>query len=167
VASFAGAPREASAQSDILLRLRSGSPLGDRFRVDSAGGVVSAGQIGIGIIPATGSGWRMMWYPYKAAFRAGGINSGGNEWDDANVGFYSWAGGIDTKASAFGTFAFGDHVTVSGTDAAGFGNNNTVSGTAGFSAGASNKCTGFGCIAMGYTNTASGQGSVAIGYRVT
>ena len=46
----------AAAQSDILLRLRSGSPLGDRFRVDSAGGVVALGQIGYGIIPATGAG---------------------------------------------------------------------------------------------------------------
>ena len=40
----------ASAQSDILLRLRSGSPLGDRFRVDSAGGTVAMGSLGIGII---------------------------------------------------------------------------------------------------------------------
>ena len=32
-----GASAPAHAQSDILLRLRSGSPLGDRFRVDSAG----------------------------------------------------------------------------------------------------------------------------------
>jgi hypothetical protein len=37
-ATFAAAlPTPATAQSDILLRLRSGSPLGDRFRVDSAG----------------------------------------------------------------------------------------------------------------------------------
>jgi len=159
----------AAAQSDILLRLRSGSPLGDRFRVDSAGGVVAIGQLGIGIIPASGSGYRMMWYPFKAAFRAGGTDDGGagNYWDDANVGFYSWAGGNLTKASAFGTFAFGDQVTVSGVEGAAFGGNNTVSGTAGFSTGLANNCSGYTCIAMGYTNTASGQGSVALGYRVT
>ncbi|HET7232595.1 MAG TPA: tail fiber domain-containing protein [Longimicrobium sp.] len=157
----------AAAQSDILLRLRSGSPLGDRFRVDSAGGVVSVAQLGIGIIPATGAGWRMMWYPFKAAFRAGGLDGAGTQWNDANTGFYSWAGGHNTIASAFATFAFGDAVTVTGTDAAGFGGSSTVSGTAGFSAGASNNCSGFGCVAMGFTNTASGQGSVAIGYRVT
>ena len=46
----------AAAQSDILLRLRSGSPLGDRFRVDSASGVVAIGDLGIGIIPASGAG---------------------------------------------------------------------------------------------------------------
>jgi hypothetical protein len=157
----------ARAQSDILLRLRSGSPLGDRFRVDSAGGFVAVAQLGIGIIPATGTGWRAMWYPFKAAFRAGGLDGTGTQWNDASIGFYSWAGGHNTIASAFGTFSFGDGITVSGTDAAGFGNASTVSGTAGFSAGASNNCTGFGCVTIGFTNTASGQGSVAIGYRVT
>jgi hypothetical protein len=159
----------AAAQSDILLQLRSGSPAGDRFRVDSAGGFVAMGELGFGIIPASGAGYRMMWYPFKAAFRAGGTDDGGagNYWDDANVGFYSWAGGNLTKASAFATFAFGDQVEVSGVDGAAFGASNKVSGTAGFSTGASNRCTGFGCIAMGFTNTAGGQGAVAIGYRVT
>src|SRR5438128_9422205 len=92
VIAAASAPHNASAQSDILLRLRSGSPLGDRFRVDSAGGVVALGQIGYGIIPASGAGWRMMWYPQKVAFRAGYADAGG-QFDDANIGYYSWAGG--------------------------------------------------------------------------
>jgi hypothetical protein len=166
-AALSAAP--AAAQSDILLQLRSGSPAGDRFRVDSAGGVVAIGQLGIGIIPASGAGYRMMWYPFKAAFRAGGTDDGGagNYWDDANIGFYSWAGGNLTRAGAFATFAFGDQVTVTGVDGAAFGGSNTVSGTAGFATGASNRCLGFGCVAMGFTNTAGGQGSVAIGYRVT
>ena len=169
VAAIVAIPQRAAAQSDILLQLRSGSPAGDRFRVDSAGGVVAIGELGIGIIPASGAGYRMMWHPFKAAFRAGGTDDGGagTYWDDANVGFYSWAGGNLSRASAFATFAFGDQVTVTGVDAAAFGGSNTVSGTAGFSTGASNNCTGFGCIAMGFTNTAGGQGAVAIGYRVT
>jgi len=180
LALFCGAA-QAHAQSDILLQLRSGSPSGDRFRVDSAGGVVAIGQLGIGIIPATGAGYRMMWYPYKAAFRAGGTDDGGagNYWDDANVGFYSWAGGNLTKASVFGSFAFGDQVEVTGVDAAGFGASNTVGGTAAFAAGTSNHACGFGSVTIGFTNTTgsiggggacaagNGQGSVAIGYRVT
>jgi trimeric autotransporter adhesin len=165
--ALAGAAAPVSAQSDILLRLRSGSPMGDRFRVDSAGGVVAIGQLGVGIIPATGPGERMMWYPFKGAFRAGSPGgSGTNAWDDTNIGFYSWAGGYQTQASAYASFAFGDQVVVSGVDAAGFGASHTVSGTVGFATGASNLCTGFSCVAMGYTNRASGQGSVAIGYRV-
>jgi trimeric autotransporter adhesin len=168
----------AVAQSDILLQLRSGSPAGDRFRVDSAGGVVAVSRLGIGIIPASGPGYRMMWHPFKAAFRAGGTDDGltGNMWDDVNIGFYSWAGGNQTVAKAFATFAFGDQVEVTGVDAAGFGSTNIVGGTAAFSAGASNHACGFASVAIGFTNTtgsispncaSGGQGSVAIGYRVT
>jgi trimeric autotransporter adhesin len=159
----------AEAQSDILLRLRSGSPAGDRVRIDSAGGFVAMGTLGIGIIPASGCGYRMMWYPFRGAFRAGTTDDGGacNYWDDANIGFYSWAGGNLTRASAFASFAFGDQVTVTGVDGAAFGGSSTVSGTVGFSAGANNICSGFGCVTMGYNNTASGQGSIAIGYRST
>jgi trimeric autotransporter adhesin len=156
-----------SAQSDILLQLRSGSPAGDRVRVDSAGGFVAIGQLGIGIIPASGPGERMMWYPFRGAFRAGSAGgSGSNAWDDSNIGFYSWAGGYQSRASAYASFAFGDQVVVSGVDAAGFGASNTVSGTVGFSAGNSNQCTGFACIAIGHTNRAAGQSSVALGERV-
>ena len=171
------APRQADAQSDILLRLRSGSPAGDRFRVDSAGGVVAITQLGIGIIPASGAGYRLMYHPFKAALRFGHANS--TEWDDANVGFYSFAGGESSQATAFATFAFGDQTKVTGVDAAGFGGSNEVSGTAGFTAGASNNVCGFGSVAIGFTNTTgsidgsgncvagNGQGAVAIGYRVT
>ena len=180
LALFCGAA-QAHAQSDILLQLRSGSPSGDRFRVDSAGGVVAIGQLGIGIIPASGAGYRMMWHPFKAAFRAGGTDDGGagTYWDDANVGFYSWAGGNLTKASVFASFAFGDQTEVTGVDAAAFGASNIVGGTAAFAAGASNHACGFGSVTIGFTNTTgsigaggacaagNGQGSVAIGYRVT
>jgi trimeric autotransporter adhesin len=78
------------------------------------------GTLGIGIIPATGCGYRMMWYPFRGAFRAGTTDDGGacNYWDDANIGFYSWAGGNLTRATAFASFAFGDQVTVTGVDAA-------------------------------------------------
>jgi trimeric autotransporter adhesin len=157
----------AHAQSDILLRLRSGSPAGDRFRVDSAGGFVALGQLGIGIIPATGIGERFMWYPYRGAFRAGSAGgSGSTAWDDGNIGFYSWAGGYQSRATAYASFAFGDQLVVSGVDAAAFGASNTVSGTVGFSAGNSNECSAFACIAIGHTNRAAGQSSVALGERV-
>jgi hypothetical protein len=171
VLAAAAVPAPAAAQSDILLRLRSGSPAGDRFRVDSAGGIVAIGELGIGIIPASGAGYRMMWHPYRAAFRAGGTDDGGsgNYWDDSNIGFYSWAGGNLTVAGAFATFAFGDQVEVRGVDAAGFGASNTItsSGVAGFTAGALNHCGGSYCVALGYTANAANLGSVAIGYRVT
>jgi hypothetical protein len=161
-----GAP-PAAAQSDILLQLRSGNPPGDRFRVDSAGGVVAIGQLGIGIIPSSGQGWRMMWHPYRAAFRAGGINPGGTEWDDGNMGFYSWAGGADTRASQYATFAFGDGSTATANYAVAFGDHVDVSGQYGFGAGYQSQCTGTACVSLGYITNADGQGAVALGYRST
>jgi hypothetical protein len=132
-------PAHAAAQSDILLRLRSGSPLGDRFRVDSASGFVAKGVLGIGIIPFTGAGERLMWHPYKAAFRAGSIGSAGTQWDDANTGFYTWAGGYNTIALGLSSFAMGYQSTALGSYA----------------------------VALGYTANADGTGAVALGYRVT
>jgi endosialidase-like protein/trimeric autotransporter adhesin len=138
-ALLAAAPAE--AQSDILLRLRSGSPLGDRFRVDSGGGVVGLGTLGVGIIPASGAGYRMMWYPAKAAFRAGSTDDGGagSYWDDANIGYYSWAGGNLTTASGVSAFAFG------------------------YTA----RAGGQGSVALGYLVTANNDYSVALGYRAS
>jgi trimeric autotransporter adhesin len=158
---------QAPAQSDILLQLRSGSPAGDRFRVDSAGGFVALGQLGIGIIPAAGIGERTMWHPFKGAFRSGSAGgSGSTAWDDANIGFYSWAGGYQSRAGAYASFAFGDQVTVTGVDAVGFGASHTVTGTVGFAAGNNHECSAFGCVALGHTNRAAGQASVALGERV-
>jgi hypothetical protein len=117
----------AAAQSDVLLQARSGSPAGDRFRVDSAGGLVAISTLGSGVIPASGSGDRMMWYPFKAAFRAGStVGGAGTEWDDSNVGFYSWAGGSRTIASGTYSFAMGNLATASGTSAVALGDNVTA-----------------------------------------
>jgi hypothetical protein len=151
LATFVAAP--AFAQSDILLRLRSGSPLGDRFRVDSAGGVVAKGVLGYGIIPFTGAGERMMWHPNKAAFRAGSIGSAGTQWDDPNTGYYSWAGGYNTTALGLASFAMGYQSTALG----------SYSNALGYTANAD----GTGAVAIGYRSTADADYSVAIGQRAS
>jgi hypothetical protein len=167
-AALAGHTVPAAAQSDILLQLRSGVPSGDRFRVDSAGGVVAMGSLGYGVIPASGAGVRMMWHPFKAAFRAGSTDGATtNSWDDGNVGFFSWAGGTETISNGIASFAMGSGLDVTGNYAAALGLGSTVSGTAGFSAGVQNTCSANYCMAMGYTAAASGLGSVAVGYNVT
>ncbi len=164
LAAASAAP--AAAQSDLLLQLRSGSPQGDRFRVDSAGGFAALGTLGIGIIPVSGTGERLFWYPFKGAFRAG--STGGTAvWDDASVGFFSWAGGQGSTASGLATLAFGDGVTASGSSAVALGSSTTASGSGSFASGASSRATGAFSTAVGFTNTASGQGSVALGYRST
>jgi trimeric autotransporter adhesin len=153
LAGFAATPRTASAQSDILLQLRSGSPAGDRFRVDSASGLVAKGVLGIGIIPFTGAGERMMWHPYKAAFRAGSIGSAGTEWDDPNVGFYTWAGGYNTIALGLSSFAMGYQSTALGSYSTALGYTSNADGT--------------GAVAIGYRTTADADYSVAIGQRAS
>jgi len=135
--SVVGHAAPAAAQSDILLRLRSGSPLGDRFRVDSAGGTLAMGSLGIGIIPQTGAGERMMWYPFRAVFLAGGVN--GTNWDDGNLGFYGAA----------------------------FGFNTTLKGNYSFVTGYQSSAQQSYSVAMGYTANSNGQGAIAIGYRAT
>jgi trimeric autotransporter adhesin len=165
------APREASAQSDILLQLRSGSPAGDRFRVDSAGGLVALGQIGVGIIPATGAGWRMMWYPFKTAFRAGYADAGG-QFDDANIGFYSWAGGALNIAASNYSFAMGNQNTIiAGADAStALGSGNDISNTLADGAvaiGIDNRVQDLAGVAIGHTNNSDGDAAVAIGFRTT
>jgi len=146
-------PAPSAAQSDILLRLRSGSPLTDRFRVDSAGGIVAKGVLGIGIIPFTGAGERLMWHPNKAAFRAGSIGSAGTQWDDPNVGYYTWAGGYNTIALGLASFSMGYQSTALGSYATALGYTANADGT--------------GAVAIGYRTTANADYSVAIGQRAS
>ncbi len=184
--ALAAAP--AAAQSDILLQLRSGSPAGDRFRVDSAGGVVALGQITIGIIPATGAGTRMMWHPSKASFRAGYADLGG-QFDESNIGYYSIAAGALVTAAANYSVALGNQNTVEvsaqcgtaigsgnkvwgssgsiGTCGMALGLNNDVLDQAGVAIGHNNWSDGNSATAIGYTSTADADYSTALGYRAS
>jgi outer membrane murein-binding lipoprotein Lpp len=178
----------AAAQSDILLQLRSGSPAGDRFRVDSAGGVVALGQITLGIIPASGAGTRMMWHPAKVAFRAGYADAGG-QFDESNIGYYSIAAGALVTAAGNYSVALGNQNTVEasaqcgtaigsgnkvwgsggsiGTCGMALGLNNDVLDQAGVAIGHNNWSDGNAAVAMGYTTTADADYSMAFGYRAS
>jgi hypothetical protein len=166
----------APAQSNILLQLRSGAVVSDRFRVDSSGAFVAYGFArdvlsGTGCaaqIPATGASTRFEWHPCRGSLRFGRVPVGTpTNWDDANMNDFTFAGGDQVIASGQLSFAYGNQVTVSSTVGVGFGSAVTVSGTAGFSSGAQNVCSGFACTAIGYTVRAGGQGSVALGFRTT
>jgi len=175
VVTISAAATPLAAQSPTLLQLQAGNPLGDRLKVDSAGGFSAFGFVrDVGgssgcasQIPAAGAGTRFMWFPCRGSVRFGRVPAGKTNWDDVNMDDFTFAGGNDVTADGYGAFAYGDQVKVTSTVGVGFGSGVTVSGTAGFSAGVSNKCTGFACVALGYTNHAGGQGSVALGYRVT
>jgi trimeric autotransporter adhesin len=178
----------AAAQSDILLQLRSGSPAGDRFRIDSAGGVVALGQITIGIIPASGAGARMMWHPAKVSFRAGYADAGG-QFDESNIGYYSIAAGALVTAAGNYSVALGNQNTVEasaqcgtaigsgnkvwgsggtiGTCGMALGLNNDVLDQAGVAIGHNNWSDGDAAVAIGYTTTADADYSMAFGYRAS
>jgi hypothetical protein len=142
---------EAFSSSSPLLSLRSGSPAGDRLRIDSAGGVAALGTLGIGLIPQTGAGERMMWHPYKAAFRVGGVS--GTQWDDASIGFYSAALGYNTTASGLYTLVAGYESKAQASYGVGIGYHANSNGT--------------GAVSIGYRTTADAAYSVAIGHRAS
>jgi trimeric autotransporter adhesin len=141
----------AGAQSNILLQLESGSPAGDRFVVDSAGGFVAHGIYNHGTVPAAGAGIRLMWYPGKGAFRAGIVN--GAQWDDANVGYWSTALGASSRASGSAATAMGSGTTASGWYSTSMGAGTTASGDW--------------ATAMGNGTRASGSNSTAMGRRAS
>lgn len=142
-------------RSGMIARFRSypfnSTTLTDRFRFDQAGGFVALGTLGTGPIPATGAGERMMWYPNKVAFRAGSIGTGGTQWDDANIGYYSWAGGYATTASGINSFAIGYQSRATG----------SYSTAGGYNA----YSDGVGSVAFGYRSSAIGDYSIALGQR--
>ena len=126
------------------------------FRVNVDGGTTFGGDYdgdfsGAGV-PAEGAGTRMMWYPRKAAFRAGYIN--GTQWDAANIGKYSVAIGESVRAS-------GDHGVA-------FGVRSTAAGSSTFAVGEDNTASGAASVAMGYhAHTNARQGSFVFGDRST
>ncbi|HEX6096760.1 MAG TPA: tail fiber domain-containing protein [Thermoanaerobaculia bacterium] len=150
------------------------------FKVYQNGSFVATGNLGIGTSPMEGKGYRTSWHTYKGAFRSGYAD---NEWDDANVGFFSWAGGSNSTSSGLYALAFGDTNSAESTSSIVFGSGNQVKGAAGFSAGAGNRvCDTYG-VALGnnaksggpYINgkcdpetfNIRGLAAVAIGYNVT
>jgi trimeric autotransporter adhesin len=151
----------AGAQSNILLQLESGSPASDRFVVDSAGGFVARGTFGRGALLAAGLGTRLMWYPRKAAFRAGYVN--GTQWDDVNVGDYSVATGLNARASGYASTAMGNNTTASGSYSTAMGYITTASGTASTAMGWATTASGTASFASGYYTAASALASIAMG----
>ena len=150
------------------------------FKVFQNGSFVATGNLGIGVPPVQGKGYRTSWDSYKGAFRSGYADF---EWDDAKVGFFSWAGGSNSTAIGLYALAFGDTNSAESTSSIVFGSGNQVKGAAGFSAGAGNRvCDTYG-VALGnnaksggpYINgkcdpdsfNNRGLAAVAIGYNVT
>jgi hypothetical protein len=84
-----------------------------KLSLDTDGGILAKGTYEEGnTLPTLGGGTRLIWYPRKAAFRAGYVD--GTQWDDGNIGDYSTAMGTLTTASGTGATALGYGTTSSG-----------------------------------------------------
>ena len=133
--------------------------------------------------PISGAGRRMMWYPQKAAFRAGYVI--GNDWDKDSTGMYSTAFGKACRASGRYSFASGDssfakglgsvamgggdHTwgwnDVNGNYSVGIGYANFVNGNYSAAVGSYNLSTGVGAYSFGMDAVASVDSSMALGYN--
>lgn len=123
-----------------------------KLTVDNDGGIIARGTSGSGAdLTTSGEGTRLIWYPKKAAFRAGDVN--GSQWNDANIGNCSTAMGSSTKATSYISTAMGQSTTASGSISTAMGSQTTASGVY--------------STAMGYNTTASGNRSMAMGDNTT
>jgi hypothetical protein len=148
-------PAAAVAQTpDSAIAVSQGGQSLFRVNVDGGarfGGTYDGDGSGVGV-PAEGAGTRMMWYPRKGAFRAGGIN--GTQWDAANIGSYSVAIGQDVRAS--------------GDNGVAFGLRSTAAGSSTFAVGEDTYASGAASVALGYhAHTNARQGSFVFGDRST
>jgi len=115
--------------------------------------------------PVTGAGTRMMWYPAKAAFRAGRVT--GTQWDAANVGVHSVAMGWNVTANAEYSMGFGPGSIASGYGSVVIGTSSTASGMYSFAFGRYSTASASPSMAIGQYVTASGTNSTALGVNVT
>jgi hypothetical protein len=111
------------------------------------------------------TGSRLFWNTSKSAFRVGRVT--GAQWDNANVGPYSFASGYDATASGHGSIATGFSSTASGLYSTAMGENTVASNDASTAMGFQTTASGFASTAMGDSTTASGDYSIAAGQYVT
>jgi hypothetical protein len=116
-------------------------------------------------IPATGAGTRLMWWPSRAAFRAGMVE--GTEWDASNVGLFSLAMGLGTAASGSYATAIGYQTTASFVADVALGYQTTAIGGSATAMGQQTTASAVAATAMGSNSTASGNISTAMGFRTT
>jgi hypothetical protein len=132
------------------------------------GNVVFVGEskVSPGDPPVSGTGTRMMWYPDKAAFRAGQVLSWDPAvWDKANIGNSSTAMGFGTTASGISSTALGNQTVASGESSTTMGASTKASGYASTAMGLFTTASGYCSVALGEQTTASGENSIAVGYK--
>jgi len=142
--------------------------------IQNDGGILAKGTFGAGAaLTTSGAGKRLIWYPRKAAFRAGSATA--DRWNDANIGTHSTVlvgqnsppTSGDSAVSLGGSFGT---PLVSGLGAVSL-NGSVASGTASLST-LGGKATGefssvlaFACDALGDYSTCMASGATASGVK--
>lgn len=124
---------------------------------------------------------RMFWFPYKAAFRVGGLSDsegyfecGGNGdiyadlpyyWDADHIGKYSIAVGLNTLAKGDHSIAMGEMTRAIGDNSISFGMFNHATGSSSVAIGYGNEPAGTLSTAIGTGNNAEGIYSMALGFN--
>jgi hypothetical protein len=111
--------------------------------------------------PASGAGTRMMWYPDKAAFRAG--EALGSEWDINQIGEHSMAVGLQVKASGARSFAMGLNSMAEGLNSIAMGFEASATGAYARSIGNFTSASGNISTAMGSSTLAPSFSEFVIG----
>ncbi len=114
-----------------------------------------------GNLPDSSLGVRMLWYPDKAAFRAG--RSSSTSWKRDSIGNYSFAAGYQTKAKGISSVAFGENSQALGSNSFAVGEDAMAVGNFSAVLGFDNTALGQQSFAMGYSTIASGDGAVTFG----
>jgi len=155
----------ASADNEFALRASGGmvvytdSTLSSKMHLEPGGMFSIQGSAGMATV--TGAGTRMMWVPYRAAFRAGYVDGG--QWDDANLGNWSFSSGYNTLAIGNYSVAMGRGAQALNTYAVAMGTNTNASGFASTALGWASTSLGTASFAVGFSNTAGGNNSFAAG----
>ncbi len=138
-----------------------------KLSLDNDGGIIARGEFGSGNSLSTSGeeGARLIWYPRKAAFRAGRVTGTAflDEWDDVNIGDHSTATGNSTKANGDNSTAIGNGSIASGESSTAMGNGTTASGDNSTATGNGSTASGESSTALGSGSTASGENSTALG----
>jgi hypothetical protein len=133
-----------------------------KFQIEGDGGIIATGTQASGrTLNLSGAGTKLIWYPRKAAFRAGVAMA--NEWDDSNIGNFSAAFGRGTLASAGHSFAAGYSTTASGDESVAFGMTTVASGTTAAAFGYRTNATGDNAVSFGEWTVAQPSHSLILG----
>lgn len=114
------------------------------------------------MLPDSGQGTRLMWIPSLSAFRVG-TASGCCDWNMSNIGAYSFASGLNTHASGFGSTAMGEATIASHYHTTALGYYTVANNFYATAAGISTTASGKSATALGQGTVAKAYGSTAIG----